>query len=923
MKKFKKLLVATLAAILVLTMLPISAVATDTTATAETETEWIPIGTAEEFRKIGVDTAYPVTGSYYLTGDIDFSDSEGDPISVAYLIENFSGVLDGKGYTLKGFKINSTDKGGVIMKAAASGNVIIRNLNIGTAENKIEATVTGTATSNFGFLVAENSNKAWRITIENVDVYGNATVTATGTVRAGGFIGWSRDITVVDSSFNGSITVNSSAATEKNVGGLIAILPGESKANRSAVIKDCTVNADISQGTATNGSERVGGIVGYAGFSTLVDDCTVNGNLTGTDNVGGIAGVVGNYTLFVATDCTVTGNQTGSNKGVIYGWQDNNVVVERIYIRGCAEQNTEARDFGDFGNGFDPAKQYVWLIDEEADFAKIGSTVEYTDADGATQSYKYSGTGFYRFENDIVMKDAAYTNGPVNCVFGGVFDGNGYSVKNLTLNDASGDAGFFAGIGHTTGGDDTVIMDVSFGAADSYIQMTTAQATGGVIAGYAGHAGGTNANYSVIFNGVDVYANVTHTRTGKTNFGGFVGLNRRVNYYDCNMHGSLTSTVSMASQPNGDNYINMGAFCSTVEVDKFVAYNCNNYANVTVHNKDTNNNGNDKSRASGFVAYSAYAMSFVDCNNFGIIDANGDASIASTQAGGLIANTEGSSATAAVGCANYGKVISKDYAAGVSALNRKPLSVGEFGQFGTVSAAKAHDISVGDDSVTTDNIYAVDTVSEKSVTMNVGASIRLASETGIRFMGFVSVAAVEMLQESFGADAVSYGVLIAPMAFVNAAGGATHGELDTYATAQNGFAEGEKAYVDVVAEDWFKGETGKIAGSIIKLPVARYNTGFTGVAYIDVNGYKIYADAPQTRSISYVAQKAIDDVLYKDANGKLWVRNDEGSYVEYTESDADTYTNELSVEGDYTVLTCYSDEDRATLNNILNPQSST
>ena len=346
MKTMKKIVVSILIAVLVLSMIPMSAVAADTTE------NWIPISSAEDFMKIGKDNAYPVTGNYYLTGDIDFSDSEGNPLSAAWLVEYFSGVFDGRGYTLKGFKINATNKGGVFKQLSAAGTAIIRNLNIGSADKAIEATVSGSSESNFGFVACENGKAANRVIIENVDVYGNVNVTSTGVLRIGGMIGYCRDITVLDSSFNGSLTVTSAANVEKNVGGIVAILSGEGSVNRNAVIKNCEVNGTISQTTASSGSLRVGGIIGYSGFSTLVDNCTVNADLSGTDCVGGVAGVYGNDNLFAVTDVTVTGTQSGKYKGVIYGRQDANALVERTYIRGCSAQNTETRDFGDFGNGF-------------------------------------------------------------------------------------------------------------------------------------------------------------------------------------------------------------------------------------------------------------------------------------------------------------------------------------------------------------------------------------------------------------------------------------------------------------------------------------------------------------------------------------------------------------------------------------------
>lgn len=931
MKQTGKLLAILLAVFMIVGMIPMTVAAEDIEFTAqELDADgWIAISSPEEFLKIGSDTTnYPVKGNYYLTNDIDFTDYSGTGTGVystTWLVELFSGVLDGRGYTIKGFAINSTSKGGVFKQLAKEATVTIRNLNIGEEDARIQASVSGSSESNFGFIAAENGNKSYRIIIENVNVYGDCNVTSTGNLRIGGFIGYCRDITITDSLFKGSITVDSSATTEKNVGGLIALTASDTGANRSCVIKKCNVDADITIKTDTsNKNERLGGILGYCGFSALVDDCIVSGKCIGTDYVGGVAGVVGNTTLFAVTDCTVTADVQGSSADTIYGYMDGSNC--RFYIRNCTAQNTEARDIGDFTGDFNSSYRYVWLIDEEDDFAKIGGTDTYTDANGDEQTYTYSRDGFYRMENDIVMTKE-YTDAIIKDVFGGVFDGNDKAVKGLVLNDNTSDAGFFAGIAHSTGGNDVAILDFSIGTADSFVSMSTSRPTGGVLAGYAGH---TTSNYNVIISGVDIYANVVNTSTGGAAFGGFIGYSRRVNYNDCNMYGSIKHQATITSDAN------ISGFAGVVDVDKTVFYNCSNFADITV-NDSVKNGGSRTSRAAGFVAYSTKNMTYLNCTNYGDISNVSDDSVTNKHVGGFIASADGTSAATALDCANFGTITSNGYAGGFTAWSKRVIILDNFRQYGIIEgttkdnyankAADSHSLSTLNCSA-----GSVDAITANALTMVDGASIRLAAPTGLRYMATVSVSAIRSLEEIYGENAViSYGIMIAPQAFIKAGGSFTHEALDAYSTEANGFTGGDKAYVDIPVEKdesgndlWFKNEEGVMAGSLVGIDVSLYGVNLCGTAYITVTVYgnTVYTTYAQTteeknmRTVTGVATAAMEDVLY-EKDGTFYT--DAALQNEYKGSDVADYDNKIEETSGYNVYSCYSNAERAVLEGILNP----
>jgi hypothetical protein len=71
-----------------------------------------PIGTAAELASIGADGGLPLSGSYYLTGDIDLSSyAQWSPIGkyqgydLNYTYDPFTGVLDGQGHKITGLKL--------------------------------------------------------------------------------------------------------------------------------------------------------------------------------------------------------------------------------------------------------------------------------------------------------------------------------------------------------------------------------------------------------------------------------------------------------------------------------------------------------------------------------------------------------------------------------------------------------------------------------------------------------------------------------------------------------------------------------------------------------------------------------------------------------------------------------------------------
>ncbi len=131
MRNLKKLLSCVIVFCMIFTVLPLNSFA----ATA------IEIGTAEELRKIGRDSAYKLSGNYVLTADIDVSAEEWVPIGLDSLTDttadDFTGTIDGNGHVIKGmWNEDRTDPENPVFRTIASKHWgFIAKMKSGTIKN--------------------------------------------------------------------------------------------------------------------------------------------------------------------------------------------------------------------------------------------------------------------------------------------------------------------------------------------------------------------------------------------------------------------------------------------------------------------------------------------------------------------------------------------------------------------------------------------------------------------------------------------------------------------------------------------------------------------------------------------------------------------------------------------------------------------
>lgn len=873
MKALKRTLTLLLTAAVMTAAIPYAVSATVETATVSDGTtdsaEQIGISTAEEF------LAMESGKSYYLKNDIDFAGK-----TYVTLVATFNGVLDGRGHALKNFTLaneSATADGhmGVFGKVCDGGYTTVKNLVIGSADAPISMTNNADADGYHGFLAGQVASDAYIGQIENVTVYGNYTNTVSRKYFAGGIFGYAKKFVMTGCKVYGSFTdAVATTNVEKDVGGLVGLV--NSNANRQNVMETCTNNATVS--VVGTGSVRLGGLVGFSGSPLKVENCTNTANISGaTAYVGGFVGDRFQSDLYVKNS-NFSGTATGNGNGVLLGGSEG-CSNRYLYITGCGEADTKVTE--------------VKTLEELQGMTTAG--------------------GVYKLMNDLDLGGKSFDNFVFSNAngFNGVFDGNGHGIYNFTVNGkADSDAGFFNLL---TKSKDTLITNLSVGTAESPVAFTTA-ATGGKTVGVLAGTCNNNSNYSTLIDGVQIHANVTHTG-GKANIGGLIGKTYRCAILNSSFSGNFSANLTNL----GGNWLNCAAFVADVEADQTLFYNCVNYADITV----ATTAGTDV-RVAGFVGYATKNNDFIRCANFGNLSVSGGSTPA---AAGLQVHLNGTSSVLASGCTNFGNVSAK-YASGFFAWAKNPAVMVNDVNFGTITGTGAGDAFYNDnttDSYTVTKLACTTAASDLNFTMQTGASVRLETPAGLRFRATVNTDGLYWERMSMYTE-VGYGMLISPAVFVSGAGAFTREALDAYAKTL-GYTGDQSTYVAIDnTNKWFTGTEGCIAGTLANIQTNHYGAKFSGRAYLDltVNGQTVrtlYAGAEQSRSVKEVATSALNDLLYKAADGKLY--RADGS--EYTEADAADYTNVVEsgktltgIDGTLDLVSPYTEAERTVLSGFAN-----
>lgn len=246
----------------------------------------IVISSAQDLNKI---RSVP-NGYFKLSADIDmseYSNGEGwEPIS------NFTGVFDGRGYTISNLKINRSTKSYVGLFGEVAGTATITNLkleNPSVVGGQYTGALAGYCSGALSYIHVTNGDISGRNTTGGlVGAYGvekiaNCTVEANvnGDKEVGGVIGALFSGTVERISSNGNVTAIDGG------GGLIGL----------ARVSEATYIHEVAVHTAVNGKNNLGGLIGEIEMTSsknleIIDSYAKGSIQTGETNIGGIVGYV-------------------------------------------------------------------------------------------------------------------------------------------------------------------------------------------------------------------------------------------------------------------------------------------------------------------------------------------------------------------------------------------------------------------------------------------------------------------------------------------------------------------------------------------------------------------------------------------------------------------------------------------------------
>lgn len=260
------------------------------------------------------------TRTFTLMNDIDLGNKSFIPIGNSD--NEFKGTFDGNNKTIKnatitGYTSSSGNRDDSVLRAGIFGTVS------GTVKNLVldNIDVTSTATDIGSGFLNDDNEAATGVAIGTLEggtadcITVLSSCSVEGNIRVGGIIGDCRGSATISNCVNNVVVDGGNNYT----GGIV----GAAHDGSGADITYCTNNG------AVNGTNEVGGIVGYADRSNI-NNCKNYGTVTGTGNygTGGILGCdIFNYTIALFSpsngstieSCENHGNVTAPRAGGILG----------------------------------------------------------------------------------------------------------------------------------------------------------------------------------------------------------------------------------------------------------------------------------------------------------------------------------------------------------------------------------------------------------------------------------------------------------------------------------------------------------------------------------------------------------------------------------------------------------------------------
>ncbi|MFI3253690.1 MAG: GLUG motif-containing protein [Eubacteriales bacterium] len=488
------------------------------------------------------DVTYFATAYYQLVNDIDLTGVEMTAIGINGTY-SFQGNFDGndkvisnltitssvKNQGLFGYTKNATITNLGIEHCDVSGDVSVGGL-VGLAQaTTIENCYTTGAVSGTGNLVGGLAGQLLSgSTIQNCYSTAIATAgTAGGTSYVGGLVGCADDSTIENSYATGAVS-----GSGTKVGGLVG---GAGNINGTVIIKNSYATGAVS-GTGDN----VGGLVGIAGeygtTATIQNSVALNPSVTGTgSNVNRVLGLddgtstdlSGNYAWKDMTGGTSSTDGTSVHGadltyiGTTLGKQFDDIFDAGVDNGAWVYTTNGLPTLKDVGDNQSSTLPYFITTEVTGTMnitsvAELQALADYVNAGNSTASDVYTLTA----DLDLSGVSNWTPIGIYGKKFTGKFDGNGYTISNLTIyKPKSTHQGLF---GYTNN------------ATIDNVKLENCNVTG---SNYVGGLVGYAENSTTI---KDCY--VTGTVTGGRYVGGLVGNAENSTIKDCYVTGVVTGS---------------------------------------------------------------------------------------------------------------------------------------------------------------------------------------------------------------------------------------------------------------------------------------------------------------------------------------------------------------------------------------------
>lgn len=532
---------------------------------------------------------------YYLANDINLSSvQDWTPIS------NFSGVLNGMGFSISGLSITSNDdnkgffstlNGTVINLSFTDVNIslsgmyekigVVAGTNAGTINDvNVSGSVSTPMCSQVGGIAGSNQGS----------IIGSTNrAQISGINMVGGIVGYSS--VIVSTRFSNNVNSGNITGGNDYTGGIAGKVEVITKTYSDAY--QLAFDNNSNEGEVISEGDNVGGVFGYISGNTVyssihgidITNSSNSGNVLGTNYVGGIAGNANEY-VFEVSGCGNSGDITGENyvggyigyakDAMIYYATNNNEIHGNAYVGGIAGYVAEVRSSANTGSITSTSSITVNQIQASYVGGIAGLAFRISDCTNSVDISVISGgafvggivgylsivsTGFLEDNENTgnISSTGSYVGGIVGM---GKVITSSYSDEYLLGFDNNINQGNISGDGDYVGGVFGYISGNTVYSTHHGIEITNSS-NSGIITGSSYTGGIAGSAYE------DVYDIVSCTNTGDITgdnyVGGYVGY-------------SADGIVSYASN---NNHITGNAFVGGIAGYLSSANNCTNSGTLT------------------------------------------------------------------------------------------------------------------------------------------------------------------------------------------------------------------------------------------------------------------------------------------------------------------------------------------------------